>query len=65
VVTGVTLVGVLVAVVVALAAAIVGYWLVMAMLIRRGRRRRADRLSSHPDAYPPIDPRQDWHGRES
>jgi hypothetical protein len=63
-VTGVSLAGVLIAVVAALAAAIVGFWLVMAVLIRRGRRRRAERLSSHPDAYPPPDSRQEWHGRE-
>ena len=59
-VTGVTLAGVLVAAV----AAIVGFWLVMAVLIGRGRRRRAERLCSHPDAYAPTDSHQDWHGRE-
>jgi hypothetical protein len=63
-VTGVALAGVLVAVVAALVAALVGYWLVMAVLIGRGRRRRAERLSSHPDAYPRTDPHQDLHGRE-
>ena len=64
-VTGVTFAGVLVAVVAALVAAIVGYWLVMAVLIGRGARRRAERLSSHPDAYTPADSHQDWHGRET
>ena len=63
-VTGITLAGVLVAVVAALVTAIVGYWLVMAVLIGRGRKRRAERLSSHPDAYAPTDSHQDWHGRE-
>jgi Flp pilus assembly protein TadB len=62
--TAVTLAGLLLAVVVGLVVAVAGYWVVMAVLVRRGRRRRAERLSEHPDAYRSAAPDQDWHGRE-
>ncbi|HZM54061.1 MAG TPA: hypothetical protein VFC03_03445 [Acidimicrobiales bacterium] len=61
----VTVVGVLVGVVVAIIVVTIAFWIVMALLIKRGRRKRAERLAADPGAYPPADPRQDWHGSQS
>gem|GEM_PF-2528326 len=61
----VTVVGVLVAVVVAIVVVTIAFWIVMALLIKRGRRKRAGRLAANPGAYPPVDPGQDWHGTQS
>jgi flagellar biosynthesis/type III secretory pathway M-ring protein FliF/YscJ len=63
--TAVTFVQVLVSVVVVLVVLTILYWVVMALLIKRGRRRRAERLAADPTAYPASDPTQDWHGSQS
>ncbi len=62
--TAVTVVGVLVTIAVAIVAAALLFWAVVAVLIRRGRHRRAERLEARPDAYPQTSPGQDWHGGE-
>ena len=61
----VTFVQVVVGIVVVLVVATVLYWVVMALLIKRGRRRRAESLAADPTAYPRTDPTQDWHGSQS
>ena len=48
-----------------LMAVTIAFWIVMALLIKRGRRKRAGRLAANPGAYPPVDPGQDWHGTQS
>lgn len=62
---GVTVLGVLVAVVVTIAVVTIAFWIVMAIFIKRGRKKRAERLAANPGAYPPTSPRQDWHGDQT
>lgn len=54
------LLGVIAGIVVAIAL----WWILMATLIRGGRRRRAERLADST-AYAPVAPRQDWYGKQS
>ncbi len=61
----VTAVGVLVAVIVALVVLTLVGWIVLALLMRRGRTKRDQRLAAHPDAYPPTADEQGWDGRQA
>ncbi len=63
--TAVTVVGVLLLVVAVVVVVTVLFWVVMAVLIRRGRRTRARRLAAHPDTSPERPEAGDLHGRQS
>jgi uncharacterized membrane protein YfcA len=41
------------------------WYLVLFVFIKRGRRKRAERLAAHPDAYPEAPTHQEWRGKQS
>jgi hypothetical protein len=61
----VTVVGVIVGIILVIVALVVLWYLVLFLLIQRGRRKRAERLAANPDAYPAAPTDQNWRGKES
>jgi predicted permease len=64
-VSGVATSSIVLAIIASILISTVVFWIAIALLIKRGRRKRAERLAANPTAYTPTSPVQDWHGDQS
>ena len=61
---GVSVGGIIVAIIAFIVLLFLLYWVVVWLFIKLGRTKRAERLAAHPDSYEPIPPPTDLRGSQ-
>ena len=58
----VTVGGIILGIIVVIVAFVVLWYLILFLFIKRGRKKRAERLAANPDAYPAAPTEEDFRG---